>query len=163
MSFKVGDKGENIVADYFENIGYEVIKSPDKKFYAYDLECNHWEYSFTIEVKTDVSAYRYAKQRGEPDNPRLFIEYYNETMNEPSGITMSEATYYFYLIINNNNDVECNVFKRLELFNYLNDSETYTRTLIPKYNDHTTTGWLPYLEDLKSEGLLKKQWLIAKW
>ena len=43
MSFDIGNKGERIVADYFTNIGYEVTPAPDRKFYDYDLECNHFD------------------------------------------------------------------------------------------------------------------------
>ena len=164
MSFDIGNKGERIVADYFTNIGYEVTPAPDLKFYDYDLECNHYEHSFTIEIKTDVSAFDYAKRRGEADNPRLFIEYYSDTNDEPSGIAASCATYYFYLLVTPDKDVECNVFDRQHLHHYLlHDEDVYTHTLVPRFGDHQTTGWLPYRSDLERNGVLKRRFLIGKW
>ena len=160
---EAGTRGEHIVREYMRRIGFNVVPAPNRKFYDYDMECHNWEASFTIEVKTDVSAYRHAKRRGTPDNPRLFIEYYNDTLNEPSGIAKSIAEYYFYLIVNLDNDVECNVFKRDELHQYLIDSDTYSHTLVPHFNDQMTTGWLPNLDDLVANDVVKRQFLIDKW
>lgn len=159
----IGNKGEQIVREYFESIGYIVTMAPQRKFYLYDMECNHWEHSFTIEVKTDVSAYKHAQRRGEPDNPRLFVEYYNETSREMSGIAASRATYYFYLMVNDDQNIECNVFKRDELFDYLIYSDVQTHTLTPRFGDHQTTGWLPYLEELEVNNVLKRRFLIGEW
>jgi hypothetical protein len=159
----IGQKGEHIVREYMRRVGYNVTPAPDCKFYDYDMECHNWEASFTIEVKTDVSAYKHAKRRGKPDNVRLFIEYWNDTMDEPSGIAASVAEYYFYLIVNPDNDVECNVFKRDELHQYLIDSDTFTHTLVPFHNDHQTTGWLPNLDDLVANNIVKRQFVIDKW
>jgi len=159
----VGNKGERIVRDYFEGIKYDVTPAPNRKFYSYDMECNHQDHSFTIEVKTDVSAYKHAARRGEPDNPRLFIEFYNETIDEPSGIAASLATYYFYLLVNNDQNIVCNVFKKKDLFLYLLDSDTIKHTLHPSFGDHQTTGWLPYLGDLKDKKILKRQFVIGEW
>ena len=159
----IGKKGEHIVREYMRRIGFNVTPAPNKKFYLYDMECESWESSFTIEVKTDVSAYKHAKRRGTPNNPRLFIEYYNETMGEPSGIAASVATYYFYLMVTPANDVECNVFKRDEFHQYLIDSDVYTHTIVPFHNDHQTTGWLPNLDDLVADNMIKRQFLIDKW
>lgn len=159
----IGRKGERIVADYFTNIGYEVTPAPQRKFYDYDLECNHFEHSFTVEVKTDVSGYKYARQRGEADNPKLFIEYYNNTIEEPSGIAASCATYYFYMLVTPDNDVECNVFERQSLHHYLLHNDVQSKTIVPRFNDHTTTGWLPYLADLDQNDVVKRRFIIGKW
>lgn len=159
----IGNKGEQIVREYFESIGYIVTMAPQRKFYLHDMECNHWEHSFTIEVKTDVSAYKHAQRRGEPDNPRLFVEYYNETSREMSGIAASRATYYFYLMVNDDQNIECNVFKRDELFDYLIDSDVQTHTLTPRFGDHQTTGWLPYLNKLRDNNVLSRQFIIGNW
>lgn len=160
---EAGKKGEHIVREYMRRIGFNVVPAPNRKFYDYDMECHNWEASFTIEVKTDVSAYRHAKRRGTPDNPRLFIEYYNDTLDAPSGIAKSIAEYYLYLIVNLDNDVECNVFKRDELHQYLIDSDTCSRTIVPHFNDQQTTGWLPNLDDLVANNVVKRQFVIDKW
>jgi len=160
---KIGDKGEKMVREFFHWMEYDVVPAPDRKFYDYDMTCINGDVMFTIEVKTDVSAYKYAKGRGEPDNVRLFIEYHNDTQNEPSGIAASCADYYFYLLVTPANDVECNVFERQELHHYLLHSDVYTHTLVPRFSDHQTTGWLPYLNDLERENLVKRRFSIGKW
>lgn len=159
----VGNKGEKMVRDFFEWMEYDVVPAPDRKFYDYDMTCIGNDAVFTIEVKTDVSAYTHATRRGEADNPRLFVEYYNETNDEPSGIAASCADYYFYLMLKPTNDVECNVFERQELHEYLLHSDVYSHTLVPRFADHQTTGWLPYLGELDGENLIKRQFSLGKW
>jgi hypothetical protein len=49
------------------------------------------------------------------------------------------------------------------LFLYLLDSNTKKHTLNPNFGDHQTTGWLPYLGDLKDKKILKRQFVIGEW
>lgn len=92
MNFKndllFGKKYEALAAsDYLPEDETLVETSPDGLFKGWDFRTNKFKY----EVKADRLAYKYGGKT-------MFIEY--ECSGKPSGISTTEADYWFYFMVN---------------------------------------------------------------
>lgn len=151
MSFNLGNKGEKIWYDHIKTSHTNIESAPNKKFYDWDLKGEVSGRVITYEVKFDNSGYYYARKRKKPVN--LYIEFKNTNKDEDSGILASKATYYVYML-SNNDTIEIYVFDRLQLLQRLQG-----KGFIIKGNktggDNNALGWLPPLLELK-DIILKK-------
>jgi hypothetical protein len=90
MSFvkclKFGKEGEEIAKKYFSNYD-EVIDAPNKKFSEWDFGVRWSQLTKYFEVKRDT----YTTKTG-----NMCIEF--ESNNIPSGISLTTAEYYIYLV-----------------------------------------------------------------
>jgi len=113
QDLKFGQSYENKTIEYFVNKGYKIIDTSFNKkcFKQYDLIVSNDDTEYKIEVKAD----RLAHKTG-----NICIEF--ECNNKLSGISVTEADYYFYYIINANTyNIPTNIIKE-----YINDNK-YTR------------------------------------
>lgn len=149
MSFSRGLIGEELWVEYLDSKGHDDVElSPKGKvFYEYDVSSNKNGKRFTYEVKYDSKAYMWAERRKTPDNPNLYIEFQNTKQGKDSGILMSEADFYVYMIVNKE-VTECYVFNRDLLLSHLINS-SYKKVGNSSYGDNNAKGWIPPLSKLK--------------
>lgn len=145
MNF-TGEIGEDLVASYMTNMGYEVEFAPKRAFYDWDLKCSKDDSLITIEVKYDSKAYMWAKRRKTPDYPNLYIEFENTNQNKPSGIKASIADFYFYILKKGENNI-CYIFDRKELLSCLEDND-FKIVGNSSSGDNNALGWIPPLHEL---------------
>src|SRR5210317_1042374 len=100
-----GDYGQGLVCNYLIDKGYEVEEAPKKLFYDWDVKGFKKDRVVTIEVKYDSKAYMWAKRRGTPEQPNLYIEFRSTSRNCDSGILMSKAEFYFYILKTGKKDI----------------------------------------------------------
>ena len=108
-----GDYGENLVAKYLKDYGYQVEEAPKELFYDWDLKGTKEGREVTVEVKYDSKAYMWAARRGTPEQPNLYIEFKSTTRDADSGILKSKADFYFYILKTGKKDIGF-VFNRKE-------------------------------------------------
>ena len=142
-----GDYGENLVAKYLKDYGYEIETAPkDRRFCDWDIKGSKNNRVFTIEVKYDSKAYMWAARRGTPDLPNLYIEFRSTTRNGDSGILLSKADYYFYILKTGKKDIAF-VFDRKQLLQHLQNSN-YKIIGNGASGDDNAEGWIPPLHEL---------------
>lgn len=79
----IGDRGENIVNDFLNKLGYESNINNDVKLrYDYDIKFKSKEREFTCEVKYDLMAEK---------TGNLAIEVHNTKSDKPSGINSTKS------------------------------------------------------------------------
>jgi hypothetical protein len=151
-----GKIGEQLWANYLEGRGWSVTYAPDMRFYDWDIKANSEERELTFEVKYDSKAYWWAERRKTPNQPNLYIEFHNTKKKAPSGIYMSKADYYVYIM------------KKEEE----NTAYVYTREVLCKFcetgdfkvvgnsgfGDDNAKGWIPPLYKTLEEdaGFIRK-------
>jgi hypothetical protein len=157
-----GKYGEALWKAYLETKGYDVEDAPNYKFYDWDLRATKREADqdtnfqpvYTFEVKYDEKAYWWANKRGTPDNPNLYIEYRNTNRNEDSGILMSKADFYVY-IIKAQTDIAY-LFNTYKLRTHLT-SASYKSVGNSATGDDNAMGWIPPLAVLMQTNSFIKQ------
>jgi hypothetical protein len=150
MSFLKGDIGEAIWVDHLEEMGhYDIETAPKRKFYDWDIKSVIDGKTYTFEVKYDSKAYWWAKRRNTPDKPNLYIEFKNTNKNEDSGIKASKATYYVYML-KDEERVDAYVFEREGLLSHLL-SVTYKTAGNSATGDNNALGWIPPLDNLVTQ------------
>lgn len=83
----IGDKGEQLVKQTLENLGFECEFNKDKKIRQdYDLLIKP---DITVEIKNDI----YSKRSG-----NVAIEYFNSKSKKPSGIAATKAQFWCHII-----------------------------------------------------------------
>lgn len=80
-----GKKKEDIAKEFF--IADEIVSAPNDLFSDWDFYLRYGDQNTYIEVKSD----RYTSKTG-----NICIEF--ESNNIPSGITITKADYYFYMV-----------------------------------------------------------------
>ena len=141
-----GDYGQDLVMKYLEDKGYEVEEAPKKLFYDWDVKGNKAGSTVTIEVKYDSKAYMWAKRRGTPEQPNLYIEFRSTTRDADSGILKSTADFYFYILKTGDKDIAF-VFDRVQLLQHLQMSN-YKIVGNSATGDDNAQGWIPPLHEL---------------
>jgi hypothetical protein len=101
---------------------------------------------FTVEVKYDSKAYLWAKRRGTPKAPNLYIEFKNTNQGKDSGILMSKADYYLYIIKDGVREIGY-IFIREQLLKHLQESD-YKVVGNSASGDDNALGWIPPLNSL---------------
>jgi len=141
-----GDYGQDLVMKYLSDKGYEVEEAPKIRFYDWDVKGHKDDREVTIEVKYDSKAYYWANRRGTPEQPNLYIEFENTNSNTPSGIKMSKADFYFYILKTGDKDIAF-VFNRKLLLEHLLSS-SYKVVTNKATGDDNAKGWIPPLNEL---------------
>jgi len=141
-----GDYGQELVLNYLHDKGYETEEAPKKLFYDWDIKGVKKDRIVTIEVKYDSKAYMWAKKRGTPEQPNLYIEFRSTSRDCDSGILMSKAEFYFYILKTGKKDIAF-VFDRLKLLNHLQESN-YKIVGNSATGDDNAQGWIPPLHEL---------------
>lgn len=149
MNF-TGKHGEELVAAYMKENGYTVTHAPERVFFDWDLKCENYSQEITIEVKYDSKAYMWAKRRKTPDSPNLYIEFKNTNKDSDSGILMSKADFYFYILKLPDGRNLCHMFDRIELLNYLKVGN-FKVVGNSSSGDDNALGWIPPLHELMNE------------
>jgi len=150
MSFLKGDIGEELWVNHLKEMGHEDLETaPKRKFYDWDIKSNINGKTYTFEVKYDSKAYWWAKRRKAPDKPNLYIEFKNTNKNEDSGIKASKATYYVYML-KDEERVDAYVFEREGLLSHLL-SVTYKTAGNSATGDNNALGWIPPLDSLVTQ------------
>lgn len=142
-----GKIGEGLWADYMSSRGYSIEMAPNGIFYDWDIKATRDDKIVTFEVKYDEKAYWWAKRRGNPSEPNLYIEFKNTNNGADSGILASKADYYIYIMKEDGN--RAYVFDREELcglcvtsdFKVVGNSST---------GDDNAQGWIPSLSKVIS-------------
>lgn len=138
-----GDYGEGLVAKYLEDGGYELTPAPKRNFPDWDIKAAKKDVDITFEVKYDSKAYMWAKRRGTPEQPNLYIEFRSTTRDCDSGILKSKADYYFYILKTGKKDIGF-VFDRQKLAKHL-QSSNYKIVGNGATGDDNAKGWIPPL------------------
>jgi len=141
-----GDYGQRLVYNYLVDKGYDVEEAPKKLFYDWDIKGSKEDRLVTIEVKYDSKAYMWAKIRGTPEQPNLYIEFRSTSRNCDSGILMSKAEFYFYILKTGKKDIAF-VFDRIKLLSHLQES-SYKIVGNSATGDDNAQGWIPPLHEL---------------
>ena len=156
-----GKYGESLWADYMESKGYSVKNAPTgAPFYDWDIEATKDGRVVTFEVKYDEKAYWWAKRRGKPNEPNLYIEFRNTNKGMDSGILASIADYYIYIMKEDND--RAYVFRREELCSLCMASE-FKVVGNASTGDDNAEGWIPPLSEiLKHENVFVKSILLSE-
>jgi len=141
-----GDYGQDLVVKFLKEKGYKVEEAPKKLFYDWDVKGIKTDRTVTIEIKYDSKAYVWAKRRGTPEQPNLYIEFRSTTRDCDSGILKSKADYYFYILKTGKKDIAF-VFDRVKLLNHLQNSN-YRVVGNSATGDDNAQGWIPPLHEL---------------
>lgn len=141
-----GKKGEELVASYMRSLGWDVEYAPDKLFPFWDLKATKGDKTHTFEVKYDMKAYMYAKLRSRPTEPNLYIEFKNTNKGSDSGIKVSEAETYVYILLNKNKYTGY-FFNRAKLLEHL-EASRYKVVGNSNTGDDNAEGWIPPLHKL---------------
>lgn len=143
-----GKIGERLWADYMSSKGYTIKTAPiGVPFYDWDIHASKDGEEITFEVKYDEKAYWWAKRRGKPSEPNLYIEFKNTNKDANSGILASKADYYIYIMKEDSN--RAYVFNRIALcdlcivsnFKVVGNAST---------GDDNAEGWIPPLSEIVS-------------
>jgi len=154
-----GKIGEGLWADYMSSKGYSITTAPNGPFYDRDIKAIRDDKVVTFEVKYDEKAYWWAKRRGKPSEPNLYIEFKNTNKGADSGILASKADYYIYIMKEDNN--RAYVFNRVSLcdlcitsnFKVVGNSST---------GDDNAEGWIPPLSEIvANENVFIKSILLS--
>lgn len=89
MSFAIGNKGELLVKEFFEKYGYEVDKVGKADRELYDLTIKKNDVKRTVEIKYDFKSLF---------TGNLAIEFYNSHSVKNSGINISGADFWIYVV-----------------------------------------------------------------
>lgn len=150
MSFIKGDIGESLWCTHLESKGHHnITTAPKKKFYDWDVRSEFDNRLYTFEVKYDEKAYWWAKRRGTPDKPNLYIEFKNTNKDEDSGIRASKALYYVYMLVRDK-EVCAYLFERKGLLTHLEDI-SYKVVGNAATGDDNALGWIPPLDQLVTQ------------
>jgi hypothetical protein len=146
MSFLKGNIGESLWLNELSKTHTDIEKAPNKRFYDWDIKAKYKGNEVTYEVKYDAKGYYYADRYSRPVN--LYIEFLNTKKGEDSGIIASKATYYVYILKSLEGVETAYVFKRLDLLNYLRNSDIKVKGN-SFGGDNNAKGWTPPLNSLE--------------
>lgn len=117
--------------EYLTSLGHKCERAPKRVFYDWDIKSTFLvakygfeitEYTFTWEIKYDSSAYLWAERRGTPNKINAYIEFENTNQSKPSGIAMSKANYYVYIVKVDDNSNDAYIFDTQKLLTHLRNS-----------------------------------------
>ncbi len=151
QKFKQGNQGERMWINYISKDHSNIQKAPNKRFYDWDIKANWNSNKVTYEVKYDSSAYHYAQKYNRDVN--IYIEYKNTNEDADSGILMSKADFYVYIIKTPNKEGGNNniayVFNRDELIKVIGENG-FPKAGNKKGGDNNALGYKIPLKELKS-------------
>lgn len=143
-----GKIGEELWANYLSSKGYSIENAPSAvAFYDWDIRATRDEYVATFEVKYDEKAHWWAKRRGKPNEPNLYIEFRNTNKGTSSGILTSIADYYIYIMKEEGNMAY--VFNREQLCD-LCITSNFKVVGNASTGDDNAEGWIPPLSEIIS-------------
>lgn len=155
MSFISGDIGEGLWIDHLESLGHKCKRAPKRVFYDWDIKSTYSLHDsigeFTWEIKYDRMAYAWAERRGTPNKINAYIEFENTNQGLPSGIAMSRADYYVYIVRVAGDLHHAYVFKTDELRKHLQHSD-YKVVGNKSGGDDNANGWLLPLNEVSELG-----------
>ena len=141
-----GDLGEGLVHSYLASAGWDTESAPNRYFPDWDIKATKLGREVTIEVKYDKSAYMWAKRRGTPEHPNLYIEFRSTKREANTGIRASKADYYFYIMKTGKKHIAY-VFDRAKLLTHL-ETGVYKVVNNSAKGDNNAEGWIPPLHEL---------------
>tara|TARA_R110000803_G_scaffold5422_3_gene17817 strand:+ start:4717 stop:5220 length:504 start_codon:yes stop_codon:yes gene_type:complete len=148
ISFMVGDLGESLWRTHLEMKGFEIEAAPKRKaFYDWDMKSVRGDSVTTYEVKYDEKAYWWAKRRGTPNEPNLYIEFNSTKRDGPSGILLSKADYYVYILKKENDErtmIEniAYIYDRVKLCSFCQEGR-FKVVGNKATGDDNAEGWIP--------------------
>ncbi len=154
LSFTKGDLGEELFKNYLLSKGHTDVEVTTGLFYDYDIAANFKGKRLTYEVKYDAQAYYWMRKR-KAECINLYLEFRNTNKDKPSGIEMSKANYYVYIV--KDEITVAFIFDTNKLREHLLNSD-YPTAGNSANGDNNALGYIPPINKLlkKDSGFIKK-------
>ena len=154
MSFTKGDLGEELFKNYLLSKGHTDVEVSTGLFYDYDIAATFKGNRLTYEVKYDTQAFYWMRKR-KAECINLYLEFRNTNKGKPSGIEMSKADYYVYIV---KDDITVAfIFHTNKLREHLLNSD-YPTAGNSANGDNNALGYIPPINKLleKDSGFIEK-------